>query len=201
MGLSCAASRITLVALAALIGAAGSSASAATPHGGVPRLQAGRRHLRDGGARPRELRALPSAPGRRLARDDRVRALPAEADDGAGRERHPAPAVPEPRTGEVRGSPRRGQRVAGAATDVRDGASIRLCGSPPRDRCGVEPGAPSTSRRSSRAGDEEVSLAITTHGRQEISFGSRESRSGPRLVVRADDGELDDLVLDAILRH
>ena len=49
------------------------------------------------------------------------------------------------------------------------------------------------------AGDEEVTLAITTHGRQEISFGSRESRSGPRLVVRADD-ELA-LDLDAILRR
>jgi hypothetical protein len=51
------------------------------------------------------------------------------------------------------------------------------------------------------AGDEEVSLAITTHGRQEISFGSRESQSGPRLVVRTDDGELNNLVLEAILRH
>jgi hypothetical protein len=51
------------------------------------------------------------------------------------------------------------------------------------------------------AGDQEVSLAITTHGRQEISFGSRESQSGPRLVVRTDDGEFDDLVLDAILHR
>ena len=51
------------------------------------------------------------------------------------------------------------------------------------------------------AGDEEVTLAITTHGRQEISFGSRESRSGPRLVVMTDDEELDDLVLDAVLHY
>jgi hypothetical protein len=49
-------------------------------------------------------------------------------------------------------------------------------------------------------GGKEVTLAITTHGTREISFGSRESRSGPRLVVRTDDGELDD-VLDAILRR
>ena len=46
----------------------------------------------------------------------------------------------------------------------------------------------------------EVTLAITTHGRQEIPFGSRESGSGPRLVVRTDD-KLEDLVLDAILRR
>jgi hypothetical protein len=51
------------------------------------------------------------------------------------------------------------------------------------------------------SGGEEVSLAITTRGRREISFGSRESRFGPRLVVRTDDGDLDDLVLEALLRH
>ena len=50
-------------------------------------------------------------------------------------------------------------------------------------------------------GGEEVSFAITTRGTREITFGSRESRSGPRLVVRTDDGELDDLVLEAVLRH
>lgn len=49
-------------------------------------------------------------------------------------------------------------------------------------------------------GDDEVTLAITTHGRREISFGSRESRSGPRLVVRIDDDQ-EDLDLDAILRR
>ena len=49
-------------------------------------------------------------------------------------------------------------------------------------------------------GDDEVTLAITTYGSQEISFGSRESRSGPRLVVRTDD-KLEDFVLDAILRR
>ena len=46
-----------------------------------------------------------------------------------------------------------------------------------------------------------VTLAITTHGRQEISFGSRESESAPRLVVMTDDGELDDLILDAVLHY
>jgi hypothetical protein len=51
------------------------------------------------------------------------------------------------------------------------------------------------------SGGEAVSLAIATLGRREITFGSRESRSGPRLVVRTGDGELDDLVLDALLRH
>ena len=57
-----------------------------------------------------------------------------------------------------------------------------------------------TSFVASRGG-EEVSLAITTRGTREVSFGSRESRSGPRLVVRTDDGDLDDLVLEALLRH
>ena len=52
-----------------------------------------------------------------------------------------------------------------------------------------------------RAGGEVVTLAITTRGRQEISFGSRESGSGPRLVMRAEDGELDDVVLEALLRN
>lgn len=40
--------------------------------------------------------------------------------------------------------------------------------------------------------DREVSLAITTRGTRELSFGSRESRHGPRLVfqyVREDDSQ------------
>jgi hypothetical protein len=49
--------------------------------------------------------------------------------------------------------------------------------------------------------DEEVSLAITTHGKHAISFGSRESETGPRLVVMTDDGDLDDLVHDAFLHY
>lgn len=50
-------------------------------------------------------------------------------------------------------------------------------------------------------GGEEVSLAITTRGKRGISFGSRESRSAPRLVVRTGEGQLNDLVLEAILRR
>ncbi len=52
------------------------------------------------------------------------------------------------------------------------------------------------------SGGEEVSFAITTRGRRAISFGSRESRSGPRLVVRTGgSGELSGHVLEALLRH
>ncbi len=45
----------------------------------------------------------------------------------------------------------------------------------------------------------EVSLAITTRGSQELAFSSRESRQGPRLVVRSDEEEVDSLVLKALL--
>lgn len=50
--------------------------------------------------------------------------------------------------------------------------------------------------------DREVSLALTTRAAREISFGSRESRYGPRLVVqysREDDAR--DLVRDAVRRR
>jgi hypothetical protein len=46
---------------------------------------------------------------------------------------------------------------------------------------------------------EEVSLAITTRGTRALSFGSRESRHGPRLVVRTHDDEDRDQVVDALL--
>jgi hypothetical protein len=48
--------------------------------------------------------------------------------------------------------------------------------------------------------EREVSLAITTRAARELSFGSRESRYGPRLVVRYERGEDDarDLVRDAV---
>jgi hypothetical protein len=36
-------------------------------------------------------------------------------------------------------------------------------------------------------GEEVVTLAITTRARRELAFGSRESRYGPRLVVRTGD--------------
>ena len=45
---------------------------------------------------------------------------------------------------------------------------------------------------------EEISLAITTRGTRALSFGSRESRRGPRLVVRTDDGDGGDHVVDAL---
>lgn len=48
-------------------------------------------------------------------------------------------------------------------------------------------------------GGGDVSLAITTRAQQELSFASRESRQGPRLVIRSNQDEVDDLVLDALL--
>ena len=49
---------------------------------------------------------------------------------------------------------------------------------------------------------DEVSLAITTRGARELSFGSRESRHSPRLVVRFKrHSDLEERVLDALLRR
>ncbi len=50
-------------------------------------------------------------------------------------------------------------------------------------------------------GEGEVSLAITTRAAKELSFGSRESRYGPRLVVRTNEDDIDDQVLEALLRR
>jgi hypothetical protein len=36
-------------------------------------------------------------------------------------------------------------------------------------------------------GEAEVSLAVTTRTRRELTFGSRESRYGPRLVIRSEE--------------
>lgn len=47
-----------------------------------------------------------------------------------------------------------------------------------------------TSFLDSRGG-KEITLAITTRSSREIAFGSRESRFGPRLVVRTDKGKED----------
>jgi hypothetical protein len=48
----------------------------------------------------------------------------------------------------------------------------------------------------------EISLAITTRAGRELAFGSRESRTGPRLVVRAGPPlDVDDLLLKALGRH
>ncbi len=49
-------------------------------------------------------------------------------------------------------------------------------------------------------GDGKVSLAITTRAAKELSFNSRESRYGPRLVVRTNQDDIDDEVLEALLR-
>lgn len=49
-------------------------------------------------------------------------------------------------------------------------------------------------------GGGDVSLAITTTGMKQLVFGSRESRDGPRLVVRSHDDDLDDL-LEALHRR
>jgi hypothetical protein len=48
--------------------------------------------------------------------------------------------------------------------------------------------------------DREVSFAITTRAAREITFGSRESRYGPRLVVQYNRGEDDarELVRNAV---
>lgn len=52
------------------------------------------------------------------------------------------------------------------------------------------------------AGDREVSLAITTRGSRELSFGSRESREAPRLVVRvAQDDGAENQLLDSLRRR
>jgi hypothetical protein len=51
--------------------------------------------------------------------------------------------------------------------------------------------------------DRELSLAITTRATREITFGSRESRYGPRLVVQYERGEDDgrELVRDLVRRR
>ena len=50
-------------------------------------------------------------------------------------------------------------------------------------------------------GTGAVTLAITARGNGEVSFGSRESRHGPRLVVRTEEDGVDDLVREALLQH
>lgn len=51
------------------------------------------------------------------------------------------------------------------------------------------------------SGSGELSLAVTTRAAQGLSFGSRESTRGPRLVVRTDEVDIDDRLLEALLRH
>ena len=200
MGLSHAVPRITVVALAALIGAAGSSATAATPMDGYrvykpvadTYVTAVRANANFG--RSRALRVDGSPETTAFVR---FRLKPATAPTASvtlllrpgspGRSRYAVRSVED--------NEWRERRLTYATAPH---PSLRFASSRP-----VQRGAWSAVDVTSfvAAGDEEVSLAITTHGRQEISFGSRESQSGPRLVVRTDDGELNDLVLDAILRR
>ena len=199
MGRSYAAGRITLVAMAALIGAAGSSASAAGPpdefrvYRPVADTYVTAAHARTNFGRSRALRvdASPQATAflrfrlkptaqpasvtllLRPASPGRARYAVRRVEDNEWRERRLTYAkAPHPSLRFASSRPVR--RGVWSAVDVT---------------AFVVPGD-----------DEEVSLAITTHGMQAISFGSRESESGPRLVVMTDEGELDDL-LDPLLHY
>jgi hypothetical protein len=200
MGLSRAVPRITVVAFAALIGAAGSSATAATPMDGyrvykpVADTYVTAVRARANFGRSRALRVDGSPETTAFVR---FRLKPATAPTASvtlllrpgspGRARYAVRRVED--------NEWRERRLTHATAPH---PSLRFASSRP-----VRRGAWSAVDVTSfvAADDEEVSLAITTHGRQEISFGSRESQSGPRLVVRTDDGELNDLVIDAILQH
>jgi hypothetical protein len=196
-----AAPRIALLTLAALIGATGSSASAARPMAEFrvynpvadtyvtasrPRANFGRaRALRVDGSpettafiRFRLKRSrVPAASVTLLLRPGSpggARYAVRSVEDNAWRERRLTFATaPDP-----------SQRFA-SSKPVRRGAWSAV----------------DVTAFVAESGGGEVSLAITTRGRQAISFGSRESNSGPRLVVRTDDGELDDLVIEALLRN
>jgi hypothetical protein len=200
MGLSHAVPRITVVALAALIGAAGSCASAATPMDGyrvykpVADTYVTAARVRANFGRSRVLRVDASPETTAFVRFRLKRTTePAASVTLLLRPRSPG------RTRyAVRGVEDNGWRERRLTYATAPHPSMRFASSRP-----VRRGAWSAVDVTSFvvAGDEDVSLAITTHGRQEISFGSRESQSGPRLVVRTDDGELDDRVLDEILHR
>ena len=52
------------------------------------------------------------------------------------------------------------------------------------------------------SGDEDISLAITTRGARELTFDSRESNRGPRLVVRVEDrDDVTGRIVQALLPH
>ena len=171
-----AAPRITLVALAALIGAAGSSASAATPMDGL-RVYTPVADTYVTAARARA----------NFGRSQRCGSTPHQRPPRSSLRlrRNPAASVTLLWQGPGRGRPRfAASRTTsgGAATDVC-GRLIRHCGSRPRagSAGSLERGRRDVLRR---AGDEEVSLAITTHGRHAITFGSR---VGIRPPPRRDD--------------
>jgi hypothetical protein len=196
MGLSYPALRTTLVAFAALIGAAGSSA--ATPMDGfrvykpVADTYATAARARANFGRSRALRADRSPETTAFVRFRLKRTTAPGASvtlllrpGSPGRSRYAVRRVEDNDWQE-------GRLTYATAPHP----SLRFASSRP-----VRRGAWSAVDVTSlvAADDEEVTLAITTHGRQEISFGSRESRSGPRLVVRTSD-EPGDLDLGAILR-
>jgi hypothetical protein len=196
MGLSSAAPRTTLVAFAALIGAAGSSA--ATPMDGFrvykpvadTYVTAARAHANFGRSRMLRVDGSPETTAFLRFRLKRMTA-PAASVTLLLRPRSPGRARYAVRR--VEDNEWRERRLTYATAPH---PSLRFASSRP-----VRRGAWSAVDVTSlvATGADEVTLAITTYGRQEISFGSRESRSGPRLVVRTDD-ELG-LVLDAILRR
>ena len=197
MGLSYAAPRTTLVAFAALIGAAGSSAATPMDDFRVYKpvadtyVTAARAQANFGRSRTLRVDAFPEATAFVRFRLKQTTAAAATVTlllrpSSPGRARYAVRRVED--------NEWREERLTYATAPH---PSLRFASSRP-----VRRGAWSAVDVTSlvATGDDEVTLAITTHGRQEISFGSRESRSGPRLVVRIDD-DLEDLVLDAILRR
>lgn len=192
--------RITLVALAALVAAAGSSASTASymdqfrvykPVADTY-VTAARAHANFGRSRALRVDASPETitfvrfrlGGTLIPASVTLLLRPA----GPGRARYAVRRVED-----------NGWRERRVTYATAPGPSMRFIASRPVRR-GAWSAVDVTAFVPPRGG-EEVTLAITTHGTREISFGSRESTFGPRLVVRTDGGRLNDLVLGAILRH
>jgi hypothetical protein len=199
MGLSHAVPRITVVALAALFGAAGSCASAATPMYGfhvykpVADTYVTASRARANFGRSPTLRVDASPETTAFVRF-RLKRLPVAAATVTLLLRPRSPGGARYAVRAVEDNEWRERRLTYATAPH---PSLRFAFSRPVRR-GAWSAVDVTSLVAS--GDDEVTLAITTHGRREISFGSRESRSGPRLVVRTDD-EQEDLDIDAILRR
>ena len=195
MGLS----RITLVALAALVGAAGSSASTASSldqfrvYKPVADTYVTAARARTNFGRSRALRVDASPETMALVRF-RLKETPAPATSVTLLLRPAGPARARYAVRRVEDNEWRERRVTYATAP---GPSMRFIASRP-----VRRGAWSAVDVTAfvPGGGEEVTLAITTHATREISFGSRESKFGPRLVVRTDDDEDDD-VLDAVLQR
>ena len=196
MGLS----RITLVALAALVAAAGSSASTASSldqfrvYEPVADTYVTAARARANFGRSRALRVDASPETMTLVRF-RLKGTSASATSVTLLLRPAGPARARYAVRRVEDNEWRERRVTYATAP---GPSMRFIASRPVRRGAWS--AVDVTAFVSPGGGEEVTLAITTHATREISFGSRESNFGPRLVVRTDDGELDD-VLDAILRR